>query len=388
MTLGAISQALFSILIRHGEYVVFLFLIVVVGFWEFSWIFSRIRLQRCLWSYSAWGWFTSLAVSPHVGSGLFCYILTMCCPLSYRFLGFCWNSRIWPHVFNSLVTCKPELWLHVQFHMHCVAISLWACGIAFFGFWLLGSEGSYWRCFAYPTTKDVEVIIQPGVGSHAPQWGLVFSLLVLLSLDLFLLPLSDESLLITMCGLPRSHPTRKCDIILFYVYRFVSTCSVNQPGRVYNEVGFGEPCGRTLKFKIQNVDSRKVKVELLWPRSMVLSFDLKKHTCMSYNFMCRRWSVAAQVDGRVGLLVQFSGAERGASGGLPNPNVNFLFPPSKSHSRCVLLFFIPLQPPSFTSSKRKNAVCMRKLKECFLYYYMAFVTCFQISVESCVFHLW
>ena len=155
------------------------------------------------------------------------------CPLSYTFLGFVGIQEFgfWSSIHLLVVSQSCDFVFNftcIMLQFHCEHVAL-----LFFWFSLLASECSYWRRFAYPMTKDVEVIIQPGVGSHASQWVLLFSrLLVLLGSDLFFCPLSYTSLPVKMCDLPRSHPTQKCDIILRYMYHwFVSTRSVDQPGR-------------------------------------------------------------------------------------------------------------------------------------------------------------
>lgn len=145
--------------------------------------------------------------------------LFYCCPLSYIYIcELCWNSRIWPLVLNSLVSCKSELWLHVQFHMHYVAISLWTCGIAFFWFWLLASECPYWRRFAYYCKKDVEV-------AYYSAWGrftcLSLSPLVLLGLVLFFLAsVPHISLSIKKCVVCPD-PTRLKNVTSFTLYALI-----------------------------------------------------------------------------------------------------------------------------------------------------------------------
>lgn len=86
------------------------------------------------------------------------------CPLSYTFLGFVGIQEfgLWSSI--HLSGCKSELWPHVQFHMHYVAISLWTCGIAFFllilvvGFWVF-------------LLKTFRLLLQRCWWSYDSAWG-------------------------------------------------------------------------------------------------------------------------------------------------------------------------------------------------------------------------
>lgn len=162
----------------HGECVAFLFFF---WFWLlgseclflkfFVYPIAKMLMKLLLFSLG-WGWFTCLAVGPHVGAWLFCKVLTFLLPSVLYISELCWNSRIWPLVLNSLVSCDFMFnFTFIMLQSHCEHVALL---FFFFWFWLLASECPYWRRFAYYCKKDVEVIIQPGVGSHASHWVLLF----------------------------------------------------------------------------------------------------------------------------------------------------------------------------------------------------------------------
>lgn len=119
---------------------------------------------------------------------------TALCPIHFWALLEFKNLASGPQFTCQVVSRSCDLMFNftcIMLQSHCEHVAL----LFFFWFWLLASECSYWRRFAY-YCKDVdEVMIQPGVGSHASHWVLLFSsLLVLLGLDLFSCPLSHTHL--------------------------------------------------------------------------------------------------------------------------------------------------------------------------------------------------
>ena len=163
-------------------------------------------LMKLLLFSLGWGWFTCLAVGPHVGAWLFCKVLTFLLPSVLYISELCWNSRIWPLVLNSLVSCD------FMFNFTCIMLQSRCEHVALlfsdFGCWLLSV-----------LTEDVSLITAKKM------------LKLLFSLGSVHMPLTESSCFVRscpvfsglcpthlsiykkMCGLPRSHPTQKCDII-------------------------------------------------------------------------------------------------------------------------------------------------------------------------------
>lgn len=125
-------------------------------------------------------------------------------------------------------------------------------------------------------------------------------------------------------------------------------------------------------------------------RSVVWSFGFKKHACMYFmQFYVQLYvqeAISRCLSRRKGGIARaiFWGRER-SKRVVAKPQRQFSISTEQVSQQVRTTIFhsfffntLVLQ----AARGRGNAVCMSEIKECFLYCYMAFVTCSQISVES------